>query len=470
MRGFLVSLTRNPISLLGAAITTASAVLIVTLFAIELFGFLGNPYIGILAYMVLPAIFVGGLVLIPIGVARERRRARRARERGDAPPRFPVIDLNLEKVRRWILIFVLLTAMNVVILSVATFKGVEVMDSTEFCGTACHSVMAPEYTTYQRSPHARVKCTACHIGPGADWFVKSKLSGAWQVISVNLDLYPRPIPTPVHDLRPARETCEQCHWPDKFVGDRLKVIRHHSNDEANTELSTVLLMRVGGQDGDTSSGIHWHVDPGVRIRYRSDATREKIYDVELTRPDGSVRTYSIDRTEDDPPAEGKWRLMDCVDCHNRPAHVYRLPEEEVDLALNEGRIPRSLPHVRGEGIRALRVDYDSHDEARQGIAAAISAYYDRNHPEVARNEPEQVRRAGEALGEIWATNVFPSMNVRWGTYPDHIGHEASDGCFRCHDDEHATTDGQTISQDCFTCHALLAIEEESPDILETLEE
>jgi nitrate/TMAO reductase-like tetraheme cytochrome c subunit len=179
-----------------------------------------------------------------------------------------VIDLNVGRTRTLLLLFMALTLVNVVILAVSTYKAVEVMDSTKFCGQACHSVMAPEFTTYQRSPHSRVACVECHIGPGAGWFVKSKLSGSWQLISVSLDLYPRPIPTPVHNLRPARDTCEQCHWPNKFVGDRLKVITRFRDDEANTPEKTVLLLRVGGMQGRESKGIHWHVDPACRSATR----------------------------------------------------------------------------------------------------------------------------------------------------------------------------------------------------------
>ena len=445
--------------------------LIVTLFAIELFGFLGNPYIGIIAFLILPGVFLVGLLLIPLGVARERKRARRAQEKGQSSPRFPVIDLNLDQTRRWVLLFVVLSAANVVILAVATYKGVEVMDSTEFCGTTCHSVMAPEYTAYQRSPHSRVKCVACHIGPGADWFVKAKLSGAWQVISVAFDLYPTPIPTPVHDLRPARETCEQCHWPTKFVGDRLRVITHHADDEASTELKTVLLMHIGGLDGAASKGIHWHVDPDIQIRYRSDEARQTMYEVELTGEDSTVKRYFADGDADSEElATAEWRVMDCVDCHNRPTHVFRSPSEEVDLALQQGRIPRSLPYMRREGVLALNAEYDTHEAARRGIASAINSFYEKSYPDLPREQGSAVQKAGETLGEIYCTNVFPSMNVTWGTYPSRIGHESSTGCFRCHNDEHATADGEVISQDCFTCHALLAMEEEAPEILETLDQ
>jgi len=339
-----------------------------------------------------------------------------------------------------------------------------VMESTAFCGTACHSVMQPEFTAFQRSPHARVDCVDCHIGPGADWFVKSKISGAWQLVAVAFDLYPRPVPTPIHNLRPARETCEQCHWPEKFVGDKLRVSTHFEEDETNTETKTALLLKVGGIQGRESRGIHWHVDPQNRIRYLSDASRETIYDVELSLPDGSKRVYR----KGDAPEDAVWRDMDCVDCHNRPTHIYRQPEDEVDLALDEGRIDRNLPFIKREALKELLIEYDSHEAARDGIANAIDAFYSTEYPEVHSGQAAAIEAASGQLGDIYTSNIFPTMNVYWDTYPDHIGHESSPGCFRCHDRRHRTEDRERISKDCETCHTVLAEREENPAILEQL--
>lgn len=465
MRSFFVALTRNWLSLIGAAIVTASAVLIVTLFILNLLGLEGGPYLGILAFLILPTIFIVGLLLIPIGIWRQRRREARA---GTVDrDTFPVLDFNESRTRNRALIFTALTIVNAVILAAATYKGVETMESTEFCGQACHSVMQPEFTAYQRSPHANVGCVDCHIGPGADWFVKSKLSGAWQVVSVNLDLYPRPIPTPVHNLRPARETCEQCHWPTKFVGDRLRVIDGFSEDEANTHVKTVLLMKVGGQRGAASHGIHWHVDPGVQIRYLSDESREKIYDVEMKTPDGKLTRYA---GPEKAPAGSVWRVMDCVDCHNRPSHTFRAPDQEVDAALLAGRIPVDLPYVRREAVRLLQGKYPSHDAAEKAIAEGLQAFYAKEYPQVAAPRAEAIRSTAAVLGEIYSANVFPSMKIDWGTYPNHIGHERAPGCFRCHDDQHAAEGGRTISQDCSACHGLLAMQEENPEILSSLQQ
>jgi NapC/NirT cytochrome c family, N-terminal region len=465
LKHFFAVLTRNWLSLVGASITTVSVVLMMALFAVQSLGFSGGPYLGILTYLILPAFFVLGLLLIPVGHFRQRRRERQAAAHGDAVPRFPVIDLNHERTRGFVLVFLLATVVNVVILAGATYKGVEVMDSTRFCGLTCHTVMQPEYTAYKRSPHSRVSCASCHIGPGADWFVKSKLSGSWQVIAVAFNLYPRPIPTPVHDLRPARETCEQCHWPKKFTGDRLKLKVHYAEDEHNTELRTVLLMKVGGVQDHDSSGIHWHVDPGIKIRYLSDSKRETIYRAELTLRDGTVKTFSAPEA---PPKGAVWRTMDCVDCHNRPTHIFHQPGEEVDAALQDGRIDRSLPFIKREGLRAIQVAYPSQAEARQGIAKEVEAFYRRDYPNLAESRASAVQQAGKALGDIYCWNVFPKMKVTWGTYPNHIGHQNSPGCFRCHDSNHKTASGEAIPNDCSLCHSLLAVQQKNPEILQEL--
>ena len=470
---FLARITRNALGLAGAVLTTVSAVLFLTLFALDLVGYHGGPYAGILAFLIIPGLFLLGLLLIPLGLWREQARKRRALAAGaTAEEALPVWDLNEDRVRRNLLVFALLSIVNVVILATATYKGVEVMETTQFCGASCHTVMEPEYTTYKRSPHARVKCVECHIGAGANWFVKSKLSGSWQLVSVAFNLYPRPIASPVHNLRPARETCEQCHWPNKFVGDRFKVNTHFSEDEANTATKTVLVVKVGGHQAGRSQGIHWHVDPDHVVRYRADPKRQTIYEVEMAAKDGTVRRYKSPAADSPEAAKAaEWRTMDCVDCHNRPTHVYRDPARELDDAILDRRIDPSLPFVRREGLKALQADYASHDAARAGIAKAISGFYAASYPQLAADKKEAVAAAGRALGDIWAWNVFPAMNVKWGTYPNHLGHpdmSGEIGCFRCHDESHKTADGKTISQDCGLCHSLLAQEEKDPEILKKL--
>ncbi len=463
-RNFLASITHNAISLIGTALAVASLVLIASLFTMQQFGFEGGPYLGILTYLILPMIFAVGLILIPVGAVLWRRKLRKM-PGGEGTPLLPVFDLNVAHTRNWLLIFLSATMVNVVILASATYKGVEVMESVEFCGLACHSVMEPEHTAHSRSPHSRVRCAECHIGPGADWFVKSKLDGAWQLVSVAFDLYPRPIPTPLHDLRPARDTCEQCHWPTKHVGDKLKVIKHYKEDEDNTELTTALLLRVGGTNGSVSSGIHWHVNPDVNIRYRSDETREDIYEVEYTKADGAVSSYAKYKAPED---GGIWRTMDCVDCHNRPSHIFKPAHSEVDRVISEGRVDRSLPFVKREGLRLIDAQYASHEEARVAISEGLQQFYAENYPEIADNKADAISAAAEALGDAFSVNVFPGMQVWWDTYPNHIGHEQSDGCTRCHDKKMRTADRVQIDGDCDICHIVLAEEEENPDFLRNL--
>lgn len=461
---FLASITRNVLSLTGTALALASLVLIISLFVIQLLGYEGGPYLGIVKFLVLPALAIIGLILIPIGGLMWRSKMRKTPQGRDIPT-FPVFDLNNDRTRKWALIFTGITIVNVVVLSGATYKGIHYMESVEFCGLACHSVMEPEHTAHGRSPHSRVPCAGCHIGPGADWFVKSKLDGAWQLVSVAFDLYPRPVPTPLHDLRPARDTCEQCHWPTKFVGDKLKVIKHYEEDEANTELTTALLLKVGGTGNNGSHGIHWHVDPEHQIRYRSDETREEIYEVEFTDASGSIQHYADRRAPED---GGFWCTMDCVDCHNRPTHIYGSPGNEVDKAIRDGIIDRTLPYAKREAMRVIQEQYPSHEEARAVIGEEFRKFYADNYPDIASTQAELVESAATALGDIYASNVFPGMNLWWDTYPNHIGHTQSAGCERCHTRGMRTAEREQISNDCETCHIVLAEEEEDPHILSVL--
>jgi hypothetical protein len=463
-RQFFASITRSRIGMIGTALAVGSLTLIVTLFVVQSLGLRGGAYLGIVTFLILPMFLLTGLILIPIGVARDRKRFALSGEEG-APARFPVLDLNSEHTRKTITLALSLSAVSIVVLAAATYKGVETMDSTTFCGTACHTVMQPEFVAHQRSPHARVACADCHIGPGADWFVKSKLSGAWQLIAVALDLYPTPIPTPIHNLRPARETCEQCHWPTTYVGDLLKVKTVYTDDEENTPLKTAVLLKVGGLAGRDTSGIHWHVNPDIQIRYRSDESRETIYDVELTTPDGEVKVY---KTKDTPEDALPWRIMDCVDCHNRPTHRYRLPMDEVDNAMANGYIDNTLPYIKRESMRLLQNGYESHEEAREGIPYELQDFYEQNYPDLIETEGESIAEAADELVEIYTSNVFPKMKVDWGTYPDHSEHMDSPGCWRCHDRKHRTDDRESIRRDCDMCHTILAQEEQDPEILDTL--
>jgi hypothetical protein len=451
----------------GAVLATIAFLLMVLFIAMEFAGFVGGPYLGILTYLILPMMLLGGLVLMPVGaMIRRRQEARAVREHG-APPRLPVVDLNDPRTRSLVMAGVVVGLVGFVVVGGATWKGVHVMESVAFCGTTCHTVMEPEHTAFLRSPHNKLRCADCHIGEGADWFVKSKVTGSWQLISVAFDLYPRPVPSPVHNLRSARETCEQCHWPTRYVGDKLVVKTKFADDEKNSETKTVMTMKVGGQQGNVSSGIHWHVDRGVRIRYLTDPSRRNIFDVEMKTADGRNLVYKTDKKPEGP---SEWREMDCVDCHNRPTHIFRTPSWEVDAAMADGRIDKSLPFVKREGVRVLEEGkYASKEEAKLGIAKAIEAFYREKYAEVSAAKAAQIAAAGKALGEIYSWNVFPKMNVTWGTYANHLGHDENNpGCFRCHDNKHVADGGEKIGKKCKTCHSVLAEDEAEPEILKAM--
>lgn len=476
-RNFLASLTRSPMGLFGTILAGTSGFLIVTLVLWETIGESEHPYLGIITYMVLPVFFIVGLVLVFVGIRRRRRRERELAQAGELEAAYPVIDLNDDRVRGWLLSAGAFGVMAAVVIVMATAKGVEHVDSNTFCGETCH-VMEPEFTAYQRSPHARVACVECHVGSGARFFLRAKVSGVRQVFRLWTNSYDRPIPTPVQDLRPANATCEHCHWPTRFFGDRTEINHKFRSDSANTHLQTILLVHVGGTTLGQSQGIHWHVDPANEVTYRSDPSREDIREVVLRRPDGTEKRWlnsappAPRASSVEPPAEegeeiptDVWRTMDCVDCHNRPTHVYWTPQQAIDDALLHGHVSSDLPFVRREALRLLQAEYESRDEALAEISEGIVAFYRDSFPQVAATRSADVAAAGEVIGSLWATNVFPEMNVTWGTYPDHIGHPGFEGgCARCHTSTMKDEDGESVSTDCGNCHQILAMDQPAAQI------
>jgi hypothetical protein len=445
----------NRVSLVGTTLTTVSALLFIVVLLADWFGLHTNPYLGIVFFIVLPALFLFGLALIPFGMWLERRR----RARGDADrPLWPRLDLNNPTHRRTTALALVLTFANLVIVSLAAFRGIEFMDSSEFCGEVCHEVMEPEYVAFQDGPHSRMECVTCHIGPGAPWFVKSKLDGTRQVFAVLFDTHSRPIKSPVHDLRPARDTCEQCHWPEKFHGDKVNVYREYADDEAVTETMTQVRVHVGGgsEKLGVATGIHWHMNVANEVDYiATDDRREVIPYVRVKDRHGNVREYYVEGVTPEELQQGEQRRMDCVDCHNRPTHPFSpSPEKAVDSAIGGGEMSRSLPYIRREAVAALKINYPDRVSAEQEIAARLGNFYKSNYPEVAGSKSGEVDRAIQAVQRVYRRNVFPKMNVTWGTHPNHIGHTTSPGCFRCHDDNHKTKDGRTIGQDCSLCHEI----------------
>jgi hypothetical protein len=296
--------------------------------------------------------------------------------------------------------------------------------------------------------------------------VRSKLSGTAQVFYTIFNTYPRPIPVPVANLRPARETCEVCHWPERFEFDKLVVIPEYADDATNTKTQTVMLVKVGG--GSPNAGIHGaHVGNGIRIHYRpSDESRQTIPWVEYTDANGHSTVYSAGGKNDSPATAV--REMDCIDCHNRPSHPFELPDRTLNEALATGTVPASLPFIKKQALDVIKRPYSNKDEAFQEIQSSIEAFYRDRYPDVYRCQQALVSQAARAIFEVYSKNVFPTMRVGWGTYPDNIGHTDFPGCFRCHDGNHSAEGGKTITQDCGACHNLLAVQDSNPKILSEL--
>src|SRR5258708_2708701 len=263
--------------------------------------------------------------------------------------------------------------------------------------------MKPELVTYSHGPHARVACVECHIGPGATWFVKSKLSGTYQVYAVAFNKYPKPVPTPIKNLRPAQETCEQCHWPKKFVGNLDRTFHYFLGDETNTPFNVRLTMKVGGGDPTHGpvGGIHWHMNVGNKVEYvATDEARQKIPWVRAVDSQGVVTEYRT-RNFTNEPSAALVRTMDCMDCHNRPAHTYASPDDAVNLAMSLGRIDRSLPWIKTNALSVLTWSYTNETQALRGIATALAERYPADKFSA---EQKSVRAAIDALQQIYSEN------------------------------------------------------------------
>jgi nitrate/TMAO reductase-like tetraheme cytochrome c subunit len=459
----LVHLSNNWLTFLGVILTTTGGVSWLFILPLSMTGEAANPYLGILFFAVFPALFFAGLALMPLGIWLKIRKERKA---GTSGVEFPAVSWGNVEFRRIVSVIVLATLVNLIIGGHYTYAAVEYMDSVSFCGLTCHTVMKPEFTAYQESPHFHVSCTECHIGEGASWFVRSKLSGVRQVFATALNTYSRPIEQPVHNLRPARETCEQCHWPQRFNPYRLRVIDKYAEDETNTHTQTVLMMKIAGGE---MQGIHgFHLTPGVVIEYRSDRSRQTIPWVRYTSPAGEATEYAAADWDPAKADQYELRTMDCVDCHNRPTHEFDLADRAMDRAMAAGRIDPSLPGVKSKGLEIIQVEYGSTGAAQEQIPKALREFYRTEHPDTYQAKQEAVEESARALLAAWERNVFPEMRITWGTYTNHVGHTDYPGCYRCHDDAHAAANGKTITQECSSCHEMLAWDESNPEILTKL--
>ena len=450
-------LFRNYISLIGAAVALACLASILLLFLIEITGRRNSPYIGIFAWVIIPAILVCSLIAIGVGIVYERRRRNVS---VDGAVTYPSIDLNDPRRRKFFLIFLGLTFLFVSASAFGSYQAYEHTESVSFCGQTCHTVMKPEFVAFQNSPHASLSCVDCHVGEGARWYVKAKLNGVHQLYSVTFGTYDRPIKTPVANMRPAKDTCAHCHWSQKFIGAKLKAFDRYAHDQNNTRRQIRLLMNVGGGSSESGpvNGIHWHTNPANEISFIStDAQRQTIPWVQLKDSNGNVTVYVAGDAQLTPEqiASAAKRRMDCIDCHNRPAHIYNPPDVALDTAFAANRLDISLPYLKRQAVAALSKTYTTNDEAVQTISAGLGDFYRTNYAQLYSEKRASVDGAIAEVQRIYQRNFFPEMKTDWQAHPNNIGHLRSSGCFRCHDGEHKSNDGKVIRNDCNLCHTVL---------------
>ena len=449
----------NWLSIVGTLIAFFFFILIILLFVLSIIFNLGASYVGLLLYIVLPGLMIIGLLLIPIGMFTKMRRDKRG-EKTDVK-RLPYVDLNISRHRNAFIIVSLFTIILLFATSIGSYEAFHYSESVEFCGTLCHKVMEPEYVAYQNSPHARVKCVECHVGEGTDWYVRSKLSGLYQVYSVLAKKYPKPISTPLHNLQPARETCEKCHWPEKFYARKMRIQKNFLADNNNSEWDIILQMKTGPTHSalGLEEGIHWHINPDVKIEYvYDDEDKENIIWVKYTNT--KTGKYNIYKNTEEPVSDStvnshSKNTMDCIDCHNRPSHAYLSPPDYIDNLLISGKVSKDIPSIKAYAMEYLYGVYPTKDTALMEIEAGIMAYYTGDHAEYYKANKKTVDEAIFNIKDAFSKNAFPEMGVYYDAYPNHIGHLETNGCFRCHNDQFKSKAGRTISKDCNLCHTII---------------
>lgn len=447
-------LVSHPLSMLGVMLTTLAGISWVFVLPLQARGEVDNPYIGLLIFLALPLVFLLGLILIPIGFVLSRRRIARG---------FASLPERRTALRRLGIFLAVTTALNILIASQLSYRAVHHMDSKQFCGQTCH-VMQPHFVAHQRPFHQQVRCVECHVAPGASGWVESKMAGLHQLVAIVTNDFHRPIghgenPRPVV---PAAQTCENCHARNVAFTPKLKIFTKFQEDEQNTRTQTVMMLPV--------SAIHSaHMGSGKRVRFAAEGPRkETIPWIELLdASSGQTRTYTSGGAARDESLTVF--EMQCTDCHNRPAHNFETPEQAVDQEIASGNIAQTLPSIKQTGVGLLTSPYKDRPEALREIPLRLRQFYKANHPQVSSARGNDIEQAGQALTAAWSRNVFPDMKVTWGTYPSHLGHTDSPGCFRCHGGEHTTASrDRGVTQDCGSCHTVLAMEEPSPEILSTL--
>ena len=361
---------------------------------------------------------------------------------------------------RWVrlLPYAILVAVGLLIFAVVG-AGWEYTNSSEFCGTVCHT-MPPQYASYLVSSHARVNCVECHVGRGliATQFTR-KLSDISHVVRfVGADYE---IPIYVKSLRPASQICERCHNPTKFSDDSLREYKHY-DAARNNELSvTYLLFKTGGgtaREG-RGKGIHWHIEnkieyiatdnphleqviPWVRVTYTDSGQVDEYVDVEANLPPDFVQQN-----------QANIKVIDCMNCHNRDSHMFPSPSDALDDAMSRGIIPTDIPYFKQNAVAVMERQYPSAEEGQRAIGG-LRDYYAVNWPDYYTKNTDKVNQAVDQVQQLYARMAFPTMDVNWTTHPNNLGHKDWPGCFRCHDGKHLNQNKESIRIECNLCHSI----------------
>jgi hypothetical protein len=361
---------------------------------------------------------------------------------------------------------VALVTFSLLVAGAGSMATMEYTESNTFCGEACHEVMSPEATVYATSPHAQIHCVECHVGSGGEGYIRAKIGGMRQVVSVATGQVERPIPTPIRHRQPSSDMCQSCHTKDRDIGYKAITRTRFLNEENSSPVTLHMMMKVGGGDDQLmqGSGIHDHMMLTRKVEYIArDVQRQDIPYVRVTDSDGEVHEYvneSFPLTDEEKESL-ELRQIECVDCHSRPAHQFPSAVDSVDAALVSGRISPKIPFIKEAGVRALDGGYATTAEALEEIDGRVRDFYEEEHPEVLENGFEELIEAGIGeLRNIYQRTIFPEMKADWRAHPDNLGHRDSPGCFRCHNDEMVDEDGETIFTDCTKCHAILTQDEE----------
>ncbi|MBP9855160.1 MAG: NapC/NirT family cytochrome c, partial [Candidatus Omnitrophica bacterium] len=448
----------NTQTYIGVVLSLVVFLVELLLFCFDYFSQGLNIYLGIITYVILPPFLILGLILIPWGAFRKKRLISKGLT--TISPRKFTLDFSLASHRNGMVVFIFGSICLIVMTTIGSYKAYKYTESVSFCGLTCHQVMSPQHTAYLNSPHAKVKCIDCHVGEGANWYIHYKLAGVRQMYHFMKGDYPRPIPTPVEGLRPAAETCEHCHWTEKFY-NTVEIDRSYYSAESDAESARKWLIRMlvhVGKNNDKGTGIHAHMYLDHDIYYAAeDKERQNISWVKSVAKDGTSTIFTTEdsKFKDTPPGENTIRKMDCIDCHNRPTHHFNPPYLLINRALTQNEISAQIPEIKAKLMEVLSAEYTTQQQASDEIRQKLTEFYGKNYAEYYNTHKADIEKAIEKTIALFNVNFFPEMKTRWDNRPDNIGHFWSPGCFRCHDGNHASDSGKVITKDCTVCHTIL---------------